>query len=185
MGAIGIDMSSGTADEAADRALSSVSRKLDKALSVEYTVNELVAEATDIANLATIYYGISFFLLFVNIVADFNARLGSPVLIISICTLQFKSSVSPPKRLLLVLYSKHHTLKYHNVSIIISLEQCIKRSNRVLMEKAQRVIDRGRDMWENKPKGAPLGGFFYNVCMCPAEERRVCESSLRSKIIAQ
>ncbi|KAF7967952.1 hypothetical protein HWV62_32455 [Athelia sp. TMB] len=57
MGAIGIDMSSGTADEAADRALSSVSRKLDKALSVEYTVNELVAEATDITNLATIYYG--------------------------------------------------------------------------------------------------------------------------------
>lgn len=57
MGAIGIDMSSGTADEAADRALSSVSRKLDKNLSVEYTVNELIAEATDIANLATIFPG--------------------------------------------------------------------------------------------------------------------------------
>ncbi|KZP09916.1 hypothetical protein FIBSPDRAFT_922456 [Athelia psychrophila] len=52
-----IDMSSGTADEAADRALSSVSRKLDKNLSVEYTVNELIAEATDIANLATIFPG--------------------------------------------------------------------------------------------------------------------------------
>lgn len=57
MGAIGIDMSSGTAEEAADRALSSVSRKLDKTLSVEYTVNELISEATDITNLATIYHG--------------------------------------------------------------------------------------------------------------------------------
>ncbi|KAH7923978.1 hypothetical protein BV22DRAFT_1196306 [Leucogyrophana mollusca] len=56
-GAIGIDMTSGTADEAADRALTSVARKLDKALSVEYTVNELIAEATDIVNLATIYHG--------------------------------------------------------------------------------------------------------------------------------
>ncbi|KDQ61410.1 hypothetical protein JAAARDRAFT_509432 [Jaapia argillacea MUCL 33604] len=54
---IGIDMSSGSADEAADRALSSVSRKLDKSLSVEYTVNELIAEATDPANLATIFIG--------------------------------------------------------------------------------------------------------------------------------
>jgi ataxia telangiectasia mutated family protein len=50
-------MSSGTADEAADRALSSVARKLDKALSVEYTVNELIAEATDLVNLATIFPG--------------------------------------------------------------------------------------------------------------------------------
>jgi serine-protein kinase ATM len=56
-GGIGIDMSSGTADEAADRALSSVARKLDKALSVEYTVNELIAEATDLVNLATIFPG--------------------------------------------------------------------------------------------------------------------------------
>jgi ataxia telangiectasia mutated family protein len=56
-GGIGIDMSSGTADEAADRALTSVARKLDKALSVEYTVNELIAEATDPVNLATIYHG--------------------------------------------------------------------------------------------------------------------------------
>jgi len=57
LGGIGIDMSSGTADEAADRALSSVARKLDKALSVEYTVNELIAEATDPVNLATMFYG--------------------------------------------------------------------------------------------------------------------------------
>lgn len=54
---IGIDMSSGSAEEAADRALTSVARKLDKSLSVESKVNELVAEATDPMNLATIYYG--------------------------------------------------------------------------------------------------------------------------------
>lgn len=54
---IGIDMFSGTAEEAADRALTSVARKLDKALSVEYTVNELIAEATDPANLATVFSG--------------------------------------------------------------------------------------------------------------------------------
>lgn len=50
-------MSSGTAEEAADRALSSVSRKLDKSLSVEYTVNQLIAEATDPFNLASIFVG--------------------------------------------------------------------------------------------------------------------------------
>ena len=44
-------------NEAADRALNSVARKLDKSLSVEYTVNELIAEATDTVNLATIYHG--------------------------------------------------------------------------------------------------------------------------------
>jgi len=37
--------------------LAGVARKLDKALSVEYTVNELIAEATDVVNLATIYHG--------------------------------------------------------------------------------------------------------------------------------
>ncbi|THH15268.1 hypothetical protein EW146_g5182 [Bondarzewia mesenterica] len=54
---IGIDMSSGGVDEAADRALTSVARKLDKSLSVEYTVNELIAEATDPANLACMFIG--------------------------------------------------------------------------------------------------------------------------------
>jgi Phosphatidylinositol kinase and protein kinases of the PI-3 kinase family len=54
---IGIDMTSGSAEEAADRALTSVARKLDRSLSVEYTVNELIAEATDPVNLATIYTG--------------------------------------------------------------------------------------------------------------------------------
>ncbi|TFK86745.1 hypothetical protein K466DRAFT_600062 [Polyporus arcularius HHB13444] len=55
--AIGIDMASGTTDEAADRALSAVARKLDKTLSVEYTVNELITEASDPANLALMYIG--------------------------------------------------------------------------------------------------------------------------------
>ncbi|KAK7025291.1 Serine/threonine-protein kinase Tel1 [Favolaschia claudopus] len=54
---IGIDMASGSADEAADRALTGVARKLDKSMSVEYTVNELLAEATDPMRLATIFYG--------------------------------------------------------------------------------------------------------------------------------
>lgn len=57
---IGIDMTSGSADEAADRALNSVARKLDKSLSVESTVNELLAEATDPMNLATLFVGESF-----------------------------------------------------------------------------------------------------------------------------
>ena len=52
-----LDMSSGTADEAADRALTTVGRKLDRGLSTEYTVNELIAEATDSANLACMFIG--------------------------------------------------------------------------------------------------------------------------------
>ncbi len=50
-------MSSGTADEAADRALTAVTRKLDRTLSTEYTVNDLIAEATDPANLACMFIG--------------------------------------------------------------------------------------------------------------------------------
>lgn len=50
-------MSSGSADESADRALTAVARKLDRALSTEYTVNELIAEATDPANLACMFIG--------------------------------------------------------------------------------------------------------------------------------
>ena len=55
--AIGMDMGSDTTHEAANRALSTVARKLDKTLSVEYTVNELIAEATDVANLALMFAG--------------------------------------------------------------------------------------------------------------------------------
>ncbi|KAI6164632.1 hypothetical protein EDD17DRAFT_1561632 [Pisolithus thermaeus] len=51
-----LDVKSGS-EEAAERALRSVARKLDKSLSVEYTVNELIAEAKDIVNLATIFPG--------------------------------------------------------------------------------------------------------------------------------
>ena len=54
---LGIDLNSGVEDESADRALSSVAKKLDKSLSVEYTVNELIAEATDVANLALMFAG--------------------------------------------------------------------------------------------------------------------------------
>lgn len=54
---IGISMASGAVDEAADRALTSVARKLDKTLSVEYTVNELIAEAINPANLANMFMG--------------------------------------------------------------------------------------------------------------------------------
>ncbi|KAL4065878.1 hypothetical protein V8B97DRAFT_1932474 [Scleroderma yunnanense] len=56
VGQLDLDLKSGT-DEAADRALSAVARKLDKSLSIEYTVNELIAEAKDTVNLATIYHG--------------------------------------------------------------------------------------------------------------------------------
>lgn len=45
------------AEETADRALRAVKDKLDKALSVEYTVNELITAATDPSNLAMIYGG--------------------------------------------------------------------------------------------------------------------------------
>lgn len=57
---INISMTSGSVDEAADRALTSVARKLEKTLSVEYTINELIAEATDSSNLANMYWGTFF-----------------------------------------------------------------------------------------------------------------------------
>ncbi|KAL1659015.1 hypothetical protein GGF50DRAFT_66148 [Schizophyllum commune] len=52
-----LDLDSGVSVESADRALMSVARKLDGSLSVEFTVNELIAEATDMQNLATIFCG--------------------------------------------------------------------------------------------------------------------------------
>lgn len=54
---IDISMDSGVVDEAADRALTSVARKLEKGLSVEYTVNELISEATNPAILANMFPG--------------------------------------------------------------------------------------------------------------------------------
>lgn len=56
--ALGMDLSTGTlADEAADRALNAVTRKLDSSMTVEYTVNELITEATDVKNLASMFAG--------------------------------------------------------------------------------------------------------------------------------
>lgn len=56
--ALGIDIGSKSiANEHADRALSAVSRKLDKSMTVEYTINELIAEATDVNNLANMWAG--------------------------------------------------------------------------------------------------------------------------------
>ncbi|KAK0188952.1 hypothetical protein F5146DRAFT_1204581 [Armillaria mellea] len=54
---IGIDMSSGGAEEAADRALSGVARKLEKTLSVASTVSGLVTEAKDPENLSQMFPG--------------------------------------------------------------------------------------------------------------------------------
>ena len=54
---VGIDMTANATEEAADRALSSVARKLEKNLSVEFMVNELVAEATDRTNLGNMFAG--------------------------------------------------------------------------------------------------------------------------------
>lgn len=56
---IGIDADSNPEVEAADRALSSVARKLDRSMSVEYTVNELITTAMDPANLSRIFWGAS------------------------------------------------------------------------------------------------------------------------------
>ncbi|KAI3619791.1 ataxia telangiectasia mutated [Moniliophthora roreri] len=52
---IGITMDSHTAEEDADRALSSVARKLDKKLSVATVIRGLVAEAKDPANLSRLF----------------------------------------------------------------------------------------------------------------------------------
>lgn len=54
---IGIDLESDAADESADRALSSVTRKLDTSMSVEYVVNDLITTAMDVANLSQIFWG--------------------------------------------------------------------------------------------------------------------------------
>jgi ataxia telangiectasia mutated family protein len=56
-GVLGIDLQSDYVAEAADRALSTVARKLGTNLSVEYTVNELLAEATDPFHLANMFPG--------------------------------------------------------------------------------------------------------------------------------
>jgi ataxia telangiectasia mutated family protein len=53
----GLNLNSDDVEESADRALNGVARKLDKSLSVEYTVNELISTASDIGNLSQIFIG--------------------------------------------------------------------------------------------------------------------------------
>jgi ataxia telangiectasia mutated family protein len=53
----GIGLESDPVDESRERALGAVSRKLDKQLSIEYTVNELIVAATDVHNLACLWHG--------------------------------------------------------------------------------------------------------------------------------
>jgi hypothetical protein len=43
--------------QGADRAISSVTRKLDTSLSIEYTVNDLIIMAKSPANLARLFVG--------------------------------------------------------------------------------------------------------------------------------
>lgn len=56
----------------ADRALSIVRNKLDTRLSVQYSVNQLIQEATDVRHLATIFSGKSSLLGFSCVRADQN-----------------------------------------------------------------------------------------------------------------
>lgn len=44
-------------EKQAERALTSAAKKLDNSLSVSHDVNELIAQATDVGNLAKIYHG--------------------------------------------------------------------------------------------------------------------------------
>jgi FATC domain len=63
-----------------------VERKLSKALSVEYTINELIAEATDITNLATVYFGEYNFLIDLTVCLTLSKG-GEPTTDIGSCTL--------------------------------------------------------------------------------------------------
>lgn len=53
----GSDRTNSVAGDNADRAIKSVRHKLDKSLSVQYTVNELITSATDEQNLCLIFGG--------------------------------------------------------------------------------------------------------------------------------
>ena len=77
-------LSFNTLEESADRAIGGVRRKLDKSLSVEYTVNELITTARDPANLAMIFAGRClhcFFLCVVDVNWLFNCRMESFLLV--------------------------------------------------------------------------------------------------------
>ena len=66
--------------EGAERALTSVSRKLDPSLSVEYTVNELINEGTDIANLSRIFPGTDLNFIVINGLLIIGCRMESTLL---------------------------------------------------------------------------------------------------------
>ena len=66
--------------EGAERALTSVSRKLDASLSVEYTVNELINEATDIANLSRLFPGENYSFIFTDELLMIDRRMESTLL---------------------------------------------------------------------------------------------------------
>lgn len=53
----GVEILDDSTNPDAERVLFTVSRKLEKTLSVEYVVNELIAEATDSFNLANMFMG--------------------------------------------------------------------------------------------------------------------------------
>ncbi|KAG8966808.1 Serine/threonine-protein kinase tel1 [Tulasnella sp. 419] len=57
LGIGGLRMESDTVEEQADRALSSVAKKLEKKMSVSHVVNELIMTATDVGNLAKLFQG--------------------------------------------------------------------------------------------------------------------------------
>ena len=73
--------------EGAERALTSVSRKLDASLSVEYTVNELINEAIDIANLSRIFPGKNFDFIIIDELLIVDCRVESALLICVFCLL--------------------------------------------------------------------------------------------------
>ena len=66
--------------EGAERALTSVSRKLDASLSVEYTVNELINEATDVANLSRLFPGENYNFIATSELLIIGCRLESTLL---------------------------------------------------------------------------------------------------------
>lgn len=69
-------------EKQAERALTSVARKLDKTLSVSHDVNELITQATDVNNLARIYHGTSEMMLVVKDALTYSLRLATMALII-------------------------------------------------------------------------------------------------------
>lgn len=64
-------------EKQAERALTSVARKLNNTLSVSHDVNELIAQATDVNNLGKIYHGMFLVLCLRSFLIDCTFRLAS------------------------------------------------------------------------------------------------------------